>query len=1217
MNKIFYLLILLFISSLFPNIAFTQSCNSLTATAVGYESRCASTGSIKVTATGGSSLYKYKAVGTITTNFTTSDSLTGLPAGTYSIVVNDLSTNCEYTLTGVVITGNYQDARFELSKVDVTCENGNNGSISIVNQQYGRAPYNYTIVAPSPMGVGTSNTSGVFNNLVAGDYGIRMTDSCGGVQTRRIVVNNYNWWIDSYSFTKLSCDSATGYIKVADSKGNVSTTTGIAGFQFGIVRSAGDTIWSTNPNFTFYLANKRDFQIVVKDTCGNIKTASSILNFIPAVGTTPVTYIDCNSFSMALTNVTNFFNPNFCLYNSSNLLISCNATGVFNNIPYGSYCIKAHDACTDTTITRCFSQAPPPLSVEQVAISAKTCIDFTATVTGQVGLTNPSYCIYDKTNVLLSCNTTGVFTNLSYGQYCIKIKDGCRDTTITKCFSATRPKPLISTIIDPLYITCTNFGVSVGGDSLTNPEYCLFGVGGIKLVCNSTGVFDSLPFGNYCVSIYDPCVDTTINRCFTVLPTLVTNDVAIAISNKTCTVFTATASSGNLVNPQYCLYTDANVLITCNTTGVFANLPYGGYCIKSRNSCPDTTFTTCFAVYRPIPSVNANVSYNTLTCTTFGIKINGQTNLTNPQFCLYDNSNVQLSCNTTGTFTNLPYGSYCVKIVNTCYDTTIVRCFTKVLAPLAMSIYTDLSCSYGYGYLDINLTGTNLPVNITIIRPNGNVFLNKNYSNNYIFVDSLPTTATGQTYKIIATDFCGKKDSTTFSVVASYFTHVPTVINKCPSATASNGSGDIQVAGATNMGTIQVRITKRNGVSYSPSLSPNTSSGGLYIFKDLSPGVYILRYREGYCKVNIFDTVTIKTYTFPNLNKSSAYQCDVNGFSVGAVATNGVAPYSYEIIGSTPAIPAINTPAQSSPIFNVNNGSTYSLIRLRAIDACGNGTLNDASILPLANTTITSSLNCFAGPTTLGVDSIYNSTYLWYKKEKITSTDSIYIGTGLSYYIPDLSPLDTGVYVCKIVVNGGCITRVNNITVNGQCNSLLPTVLKEFSGNFNANTIDLNWVTTQENKLHHFTIEKLINNQFTTIGTRNAVGNAAIENSYTFIDTKPLDGTNTYRIKLEHTDGKFVYSNIVNLKKTGSSWATVFPNPVQDKINVQIQSNKAVKANLVLYDAQGKMVYTNIAKLNQGFNSISIAATNMAAGLYNLNIQLPTGEVITQRIIKQ
>ena len=114
------------------------------------------------------------------------------------------------------------------------------------------------------------------------------------------------------------------------------------------------------------------------------------------------------------------------------MIVACNSTGVFNNIPYGSYCIRAHDACTDTTITRCFTVSAPPVSIgNQVAISDQNCNGFTATITNQVGLTNPEFCLYDSANVQVSCNNTGVFNGLAYGSYCIITRDGCIDTTIT------------------------------------------------------------------------------------------------------------------------------------------------------------------------------------------------------------------------------------------------------------------------------------------------------------------------------------------------------------------------------------------------------------------------------------------------------------------------------------------------------------------------------------------------------------------------------------------------------------------------------------------------------------------------------------------------------------------------------------------------------------------------------------------------------------------
>ncbi|HWH62701.1 MAG TPA: hypothetical protein VNS50_05485, partial [Ginsengibacter sp.] len=126
-----------------------QNCSLLTATFKSYESRCASTGSIKVTATGGSGSYKYKATGPVVTNFTSTDSITGLSAGTYTIEVNDIVTNCSFKVNNIVVLGSYLDPRFTLSGTDVTCEGVANGTISLNNQQDGRGPFLYSIAPPS------------------------------------------------------------------------------------------------------------------------------------------------------------------------------------------------------------------------------------------------------------------------------------------------------------------------------------------------------------------------------------------------------------------------------------------------------------------------------------------------------------------------------------------------------------------------------------------------------------------------------------------------------------------------------------------------------------------------------------------------------------------------------------------------------------------------------------------------------------------------------------------------------------------------------------------------------------------------------------------------------------------------------------------------------------------------------------------------------------
>ncbi|MGH2646465.1 MAG: hypothetical protein ACRDE8_02815, partial [Ginsengibacter sp.] len=75
---------------LIPKASKSQACSLLNATFTTSESRCAATGSIKVFATGGSGSYKYKVTGPVNTNFTTTDSITGLSAGIYTVVINDI-----------------------------------------------------------------------------------------------------------------------------------------------------------------------------------------------------------------------------------------------------------------------------------------------------------------------------------------------------------------------------------------------------------------------------------------------------------------------------------------------------------------------------------------------------------------------------------------------------------------------------------------------------------------------------------------------------------------------------------------------------------------------------------------------------------------------------------------------------------------------------------------------------------------------------------------------------------------------------------------------------------------------------------------------------------------------------------------------------------------------------------------------------------------------
>lgn len=1209
--KILFFLLLCFHAS----ISRAQNCMLLTATIETNESRCASTGSIGITATGGSGSYKYKVEGPVNINFTTSSYITGLSAGIYTVIVNDIVSNCTYTKKGVTVAGSYQDPRFGLEGFNVTCDNGNNGAIKAFGLEHGIAPFSYTIVTPSPMGVGTTNITGIFENLIAGDYSIQLSDSCGGIQTRTVTINNYTWKIDSHTFTKFSCDSAQGSIRASDSRGNVSTIQGIQGFYYGYVTPSGDTTWSADANFRIGAYGLNSVVLVVKDICGTVKKITASLSFLPSLNNNVlISDKNCNTFSAAITGIKNFTNPVFSLYDENNTLIESNTIGKFSGLFYNkNYCINALDGCSGNIISRCFKEAPLPISIDKkVLIRNKNCTGFDAKVTGLNGFTNPSY-ILKRDGVDVGNNSTGEFNNLAYGNYCILTQDGCRDTSISQCFTVAPPVPKVDPVIIPSYVNCVDFGIVVGGDNLTMPRYCLYDTANVLITCNTSGVFDNIPLGSYCITIHDDCIDTTFTRCFSVGPPVVPNDVAVSISNKTCTDFTASVTTQNFKNAAYCLYNKNNELIKCDSSGVFPNLSYGEYYITSRNFCPDTTVITHFSASPPIPRINAIPNTSNKNCTTFTATITGQTNLTNPEYFLLDQTNQVIASNTTGRFDNILYGSYCLQVVNKCYDTTMKVCFSETANPINLSATASRSCNYGTSKFAIKVTG-NLPANVKILNPSGVIVYEKNQSSSNHTVDNLPDLQIDQFYTIIATDNCGNEKTIALAPITGYLNHSATVTNKCPGSIWANGSGNIHTTITTNTGAVTVRIIKKDLVDLSPILTPDFTNGFSYSFNDLGPGSYIIKYNtnDG-CNVYKYDTVIVRPYAYPELTKSSAYQCDANGFSVGAVVTDGVGPFTYSIIGSLPQAPSIISTPQTNPVFNIDNGNTYSLIRLRALDACGNATLGDASILPLANNKIIASANCFDYPVELTVDGMYNSTALWYKKENIEDIDSILVGSGFNFLIERLLDKDTGIYICHMTVNSGCIERVYYIRINGSCYRTLPVKMIRLKGKFEKEEAVLNWEVTSENDLKNIFIERKSREGFLTIGQINPNSNIAV-NSYRFIDSKP-ENQNYYRLQLVHKNNQVTYSNIVFLRKTNLKGLNIYPNPVLDVINIEFDKRDNKTYQISLINVLNQKV-KEIKFLNNGEKLMIHRTKEMVPGMYFIHLlNLDMNDEFTQKII--
>ncbi len=1204
MKKLYTLLFLIVGCCFYSINIFGQTCPTLSFSYSTSESRCTSTGSITVTATSGSGNYNYKVSGPVSTPFTSSNIITGLQPGTYQLTVRDVTNNCENTETNVIVAGTYADPRFLLNKTDVTCL-GNDGTIDVYDIQYGLAPFDYTIISPSPSNVGVNNNTGHFTNLIPGEYAIQLRDSCGGIQVRRVTIENYSWWFDNVAVTKISCDSADATITLRDNKGNFNSgALSFSGFSYGMVKTVGDTLWKTSKSFRFYIGTNRTIGFVAKDNCVNIIPSSwNVPNSTkPSLNASvSVTNINCSSFSASVTGQQNLTGPNYCLIDNSNNVVACNSTGSFDNIPFGSYCIRTIESCYDTTITRCFTQLKPvPGVAANITMDTYTCNNFRARVTGQTNLTNPNFCLYDNTNTLISCNTSGTFLTVPYGSYTITIQNGCADTTITRTFSAVKPLPVLTTVSHGNR-TCSTFTATATGSNLSSPQYCLFDTSGNVISCNTTGVFNSLAHGNYCIRAIS-CGDSTNAICFS-SSAPVASVTMPSIINLTCTSFeTRVTGQTNLTNPDYCIYDSTNALVECNTTGIFPDLPYGAYCIKITDGCIDTTITRCIDVSPPTPSINGTIAKSDLGCTTFTATVSGN-NLTNPSYSIYDAANTLVATNGTGIFPNLGYGSYCAEIHDGCIDTTMRICETVSLNQ-SIAVSTSKTCTFDYTSLQIDFSNSIAPFTMNIYHPNGSLVHTANTNNNSTTITTLPALAAGLKYKVVGLDNCGFKDSVLVTPEATHITKSATATSKCPSSTWQNGSGNITVNCASNLYAVTPSIIKKDGAVLNLNYSSN--SGNNFVFSDVGPGSYVIEYSMQNCSGKMHDTVVVAPYSYPTQDKSAIYQCDNNSFSVGAVVNGGVGPYQYEIIGSTPSSPSINTAPQASPVFSINNGVTYSLIRLRTTDACGNATLNDVSVLPLQNIGVTANTTCLYSDVTLSVDTIPNATYKWYYKR--SATDSSFLDDSIVYNLPFLLPEETGTYVCKVSVNNDCITRLAYFELTGDCGHVLLDNSFQLKAKTINHQVELSWKTNNSNHLQYVLERKSKSALYEPIAKLYVQPSG----SYSFIDDNAAEGINSYRVKILGKTSK-AYTNQATING-GIRHMVAYPNPVSNRLTISVKGTSE-KYKLQLINISGYIVYQEEIKNVIMGQHIVNRTSSIKAGIYLLKLIDEHGVIHTQKIL--
>src|SRR5205809_917870 len=519
----------------------------------------ASTGSVTVSASGGTSPYTFSKDGV---NFGGSGTFGSLAAGSYTITVKDAN-GCT-TTQGVTITQSAAALGASISsQTNVACFGSSTGSVTVAGSG-GTAPYTYAID-----GV-TFGNSGTFSNLAAGSYTIAVKDANGCTTTQGVTITQPASALGSSisSQTNVACfGNSTGSVTAAGSGGTAPYSYAIDGTTFG---ASG----------TFSNLAAGGYTITVKDANGCTTTQPvTITQPAAALGSSISSQTNVACFGGSTGSVTVAGSGGTSPYTFSKDGVNFGASGTFGSLAAGSYTITVKDAngCSTTqpvTITE-------PASALGSSISSQTNVDCfgastgSVTVSGSGGTTPYTYSI-DGTNF----GNSGTFSNLAAGSYTITVKDanGC---TTTQPVTITQPASgLIASAL------ATNPACSTGTGSIT--VTASGGTGALSYSIDGTNfqasnVFNGLASGSYTITVKDANGCTTTTGATVTIPTAVTTSSSNAdpLCNGQLGSMTVTFSGGT---PGYECSLDNGSFAPCTSPATFDNLGAGSHTVAVRDS---------------------------------------------------------------------------------------------------------------------------------------------------------------------------------------------------------------------------------------------------------------------------------------------------------------------------------------------------------------------------------------------------------------------------------------------------------------------------------------------------------------------------------------------------------------------------------------------------------------------------------------------------------
>ncbi len=241
------------------------------------------------------------------------------------------------------------------------------------------------------------------------------------------------------------------------------------------------------------------------------------------------------------------------------------------------------------------------------------------------------------------------------------------------------------------------------------------------------------------------------------------------------------------------------------------------------------------------------------------------------------------------------------------------------------------------------------------------------------------------------------------------------------------------------------------------------------------------------------------------------------------------------------------------------------------------------------STTLTTAV---ASSVTLAGGAVWNNVYWQVGSSAVISGD--FVGTIMA---DQAITLNSGA-----ILEGRALARIAAVTFQGN-NNALPVELISFTASVNNSIANLRWSTATEVNNFGFEIQRSAENNWVKAGFVEGNGTTNKSQNYSFTDNSLTSGKYSYRLKQIDRDGKFSYSQSVEVTIGQSvkefALAQNYPNPFNPSTTINYQLPAASSVTLTVYDAIGKEVTTLVNEVKEaGSYSVQFNASHLSNGIY-------------------